>query len=392
MAVAKRTVCILGGGIGGVVAANRLKKRLGSTARIILIDKNPDHVFQPSFLNVLVGKRRPEQIKRSLGRLQRKGIDFIRGEVTGIVPDQNLVKMVDQELSYDYLIIALGAEPNMRAVQGLREAAINLYSLEGILKIKETVGEFNGGEVVILIPSKPYKCPAAPYEAAFLLDAEFRRRDVRHRVGISIYTFEPLPMPTAGPEIGRAIKRFLVHRGINFAPGLTIETVNALTKEVRWVNGTTKKADLLITVPPHKAPEPVKKAGLVNEAGWIPVDPKTLQTQHDNIFAIGDVTAIGLEGRYKSDNPLALPKAGVIAHHQAEVVAANLAVEIRSTGRRQQFDGKGSCFLELGDGRAGYAAGSFYDRPHPQVRMRNPSRLWHISRGLYERYWFWRWF
>ena len=133
----ERTVCILGGGIGGVVTANRLSKYLGTKTKIVLIDKNPEHVFAPSFLWVLDGRRRPEQIKRSLSCLQKKGIDFINAEVEKILPEQNVVQTTEQEIRYDYLIIALGAAANMAAIDGLSEAAINLYSLEGILKLKQ---------------------------------------------------------------------------------------------------------------------------------------------------------------------------------------------------------------------------------------------------------------
>lgn len=388
----ERTVCVLGGGIGGVVAATRLKKLLGSGGKIILIDKNAYHFFQPSMLNVLVGKREPEDIRRPLDRLQRKGIEFIKAEVTEISPDEELIRFDGQELKYDYLVVALGAESNMPAVSGLEEAAINIYSLEGVLKTKEAISAFSGGEVVILIPSMPYKCPAAPYETAFLLDGEFRRRNIRKKVNISIYTFEPLPMPTAGPKVGQAIKELLIQRGIDFNPQVEIDSLNPATKEVVWKNGETKKADLLITIPPHKAPDVLKKAGLTNEAGWVPVDPKTLKTMKENIFALGDVATIKLEGRYKPDKPLMLPKAGVFAHHEAEVVAANIAAEIKNTLKRKEFDGKGSCFLELGDGTAGFAAGSFFDLPHPRVQMKKPSRYRHIYKALFEKYWFWRWF
>ena len=390
--MAEKTVCVLGGGIGGVVAATRLKKRLGAQARVILIDKSAYHVFQPSFLNVLAGKREPDQIKKRLDRLQKKGVEFINAEVTEIIPERNLVKVAGREIEYGYLVVALGTESNMAAVNGLEGAAINLYSLDGILRAREALAKFAGGEVVILIPSMPYKCPAAPYETAFLIEAELRRRKVGNNANISIYTFEPLPMPTAGPTVGQAIKELLAKRGINFMPGVTIESVNPETKEVTWTNGETKKADLLITIPPHKAPDVVKKAGLTNEAGWIPADAKTLRTEHENIFAIGDVAAVKLEGKYKPDKPLMLPKAGVFAHHEAEVVAANIAAKITGGAVEKEFDGQGSCFLELGDGTAGFAAGDFFDLPQPQVQMKNPSRRWHIYKALLEKYWFWRWF
>ena len=107
---------------------------------------------------------------------------------------------------------------------------------------------------------------------------------------------------------------------------------------------------------------------------------------------MGDVTKIALEGRYKPDKQLSLPKAGVFAHEQALVVAENIAADIKNEPKKREFDGQGACFLELGDGKAGYAVGNFYEVPHPVVKMRTPSRTWHLYKVLFEKYWFWRWF
>ena len=387
-----KTVCVLGGGSGGVVVANLLRKYLDPPHEIILVDKNPEHVYAPSFLWVLAGKRRPAEIKKSLHSLERKGIRFINSEVKKILPDKNLVRVNDEEITYDYLIVALGAESNMNAISGLNEAAINLYSLEGILQLKEQLEDFNRGELVILIPSMPYKCPAAPYEAAFILDSQFRKKQFRDEVNISIYTFETLPMPTAGPQIGQMLKELLGKRAINFNPGIAVESINPENKEVIFKDGSKKRADLLITIPPHKSPDVVKEALLTNEAGWMPVDKKTLKTEYNNIFAIGDIATIKLEGKYKPDKPLMLPKAGVFAHKEAHVVAKNIASEIKGTFEQKEFDGKGSCFLELGNGVAGFAAGSFFELPHPKVNMKKPSRFWLYLKILFEKYWLRRWF
>lgn len=126
--------------------------------------------------------------------------------------------------------------------------------------------------------------------------------------------------------------------------------------------------------------------------GWIPVDAKTLKTKFDNIYAIGDVATVKLEGRYKPDKQLMLPKAGVFAHAEAEVVAANIAADIKGSGGRREFDGHGSCFLELGDGTAGYSTGNFFALPHPKVAMKGPARRFRFYKLLFEKWWFWRHF
>lgn len=387
-----KTVCVLGGGIGGVAAAARLKKLLKDSADVKLFDKSPDHIYAPSFLWILTGQRKPEQVKRSLSGLKRKGVDFINAEITRIDPAGNTIHYDGKEINYDYLIVALGADTNMSAIDGLSDAAINVYSLDGILLLKDKINNFDSGELVILIPSMPYKCPAAPYETAFLLDHELRQRKVRSNINISIYTFEPLPMPTAGPQIGQAIKEFLDSRGIDFFPQVSVKSVDPRTKELIFADDTRKKADLIVTIPPHTAPKVVKETDLSNEAGWIPVDNKTLATKYPNVFAIGDISAVKLEGKYKPDKPLMLPKAGIFAHLEAELVADNIAAEIKGTGQKREFDGKGGCFLELGGGVAAYADGNFYNLPHPNVEMKKPSRMRHFYKVFYEKYWFWRFF
>jgi sulfide:quinone oxidoreductase len=136
----------------------------------------------------------------------------------------------------------------------------------------------------------------------------------------------------------------------------------------------------------------MRESGLTNEAGWISVDAHFLTTGVDGVYALGDVTVIPLPGRFKPDAALTLPKAGVFAHHQAEVVAFNLAAEIWGRAERRAFDGLGGCFVELGDGRAGYGAGNFYHPQAPAVTLHQPAPYWHWAKVLVEKYWLWRWF
>ena len=199
-------------------------------------------------------------------------------------------------------------------------------------------------------------------------------------------------MGAAGPKVGQSVVDLIEENGINYQRQMTIKNINPAVKEVIFENGATKKADLLITVPPHKVPDLLKEASLTNAAGWVPVDRETLKTKYENIYAIGDVAAVSLEGKYKPDKPLMLPKAGVFAHNEAEVVAKNVASLIKEDGKQVAFDGQGSCFLELGDGTAAFAEGNFFALPHPKVTMKGPSRLLHQEKVLYEKYWFKRWF
>jgi sulfide:quinone oxidoreductase len=379
-------IVILGGGAGGVVAANKLRKRLGPDHRIVVIDRSPDHLFQSSLLWLMVGDRREDQIRRPLERLTRKGIEFLHDEELEIDLERRRVRTREGPIHFDYLIVALGAQTIPESVEGFSEMAHDLYSLEGCRNIQKALDTFTGGRVGVLVTSMPFKCPAAPYEAALLIESYLRTRGVRDRSEIHLYTPEHQPMPVAETALGGAIVEILRRRGIHFHPLFTFEKIRPDTREIVAADGHAERVDLLIAVPPHRAPEVVRSSGLLGVSGWIHVDPETLRTEHEGVFAIGDVTAIRLP------SGKSLPKAGVFAHNEAEVVASQIAYEIRGRGRQARFDGKGYCWIEIGDGRAGFAGGRFYSAPEPRVRIARPGRLWHWGKVAFEKWWLRRWF
>ena len=133
-------------------------------------------------------------------------------------------------------------------------------------------------------------------------------------------------------------------------------------------------------------PSVLKEAPIVGESGWVKVDPFTMETELEGIYALGDVTSIPLP----VGKPL--PKAGIFAHYQADVVSHRIACNIKGITPKMKFDGSGSCFIELGDGRAGYASGNFYVDPKPVVNMKGPSVIWHWGKALLEKWWLWHWF
>src|SRR3989338_9946947 len=166
----QKTIIILGGGTGGLAAANELKKKVGEKARVILIDKSPHHIYAPSFLWLMLGKRQAEKIQRPLSLLQRKGIEFINEEITKIDLENKLVKTQNQSQQYNYLIVSLGAELIPDKIPDLAESGHNLYALKEVERLRTDLENFPGGKVAVVVSSLPFKCPTAPYEAAFLLN------------------------------------------------------------------------------------------------------------------------------------------------------------------------------------------------------------------------------
>jgi len=379
-----RTALILGAGLGGLVAAETLRKLLPDTDRVIAVDRAAEHYFPPSLLWLMVGQRAPADFTRPLARLAGRGVTFRQGSVTRIDAQTRQVGIDGLTLSADALVIALGAEYAPEAIPGLMVAGLDFYTLEGAEAVRDALGRFTGGRIAFLTATPVYKCPAAPYEAALLVEDYLRRRGLRDKVTLEFFAAEPQPMPVAGPQVGAAVRGMLEARGIDYRPEHQVRAVNPATRRIEFANGASADFDLLLYVPPHRAPALVREAGLTNETGWIPVDRHTLQTKHDGVFAIGDITTIPL----KMGRPL--PKAGVFAHGQAETVASNIAHAWTGKGTPRRFDGHGMCFIEAGGGRAGIGKGNFYAEPTPQVEVRGPSLMWHAGKILYEKYWLYR--
>ena len=374
------TVLVLGGGIGGAAAANALRARLGQRHKIVVVDRDADQVFAPSLLWLMVGQRRPAAISRPLVQLLRPGIEVVRSHVRELDPVARRVATDAGEFTGDAIVVALGAELAPEAIPGYADAAHDFFTLEGADRFASALARFEGGRVVVAVSALPFKCPAAPYEAAFLIDADLRRRGLRDRSTIELHTPEPAPMPVAGPVLGRAVVDLLAERGIGYFPGHPIEAYDGAARQVLFADGPAVGYDLLAAVPPHRPPAAVSDSGLAGPSGWVPVDRGTLETSAPDVFAIGDVTAIALA------NGKLLPKAGVFAHAEALAVAAQIASRIEG-GPADRFDGHGYCWVELGGGVAGFAAGDFYADPDPAVVLRRPGRTWHAGKVLFERYW-----
>lgn len=379
-----RTALVLGAGIGGLTVARLLRKSLPPDDRVVVIEREHDHVFAPALLWHIVGEGEAAQFTRPIEALKTKGIELVRGEVSRIDPSALAVEASGKTITGDAMVVALGADYAPEVVPGLAEHGLNLYTLAGAQKIRAALGGIKGGRLVVLTAAPGYKCPAAPYEAAMLIEAFMRKRGLRAKTEIALHAAEPAPMPVAGPIAGAQIKTMLERKGITYFAAHQVNRVEAGV--LHFGDGQTAAFDLLLYVPPHRAPAVVRDASLCGESGWVPVDRDTLATKFANVWAIGDVTAIPL----KMGRPL--PKAGVFAGRQAKVVAKNLAAAWNGQAATARFDGHGMCFLETGGGMAGLGSGNFYAEPLPDVHMRFPNPFWHMGKVMYQKFWLWRQF
>ena len=374
-----KRILILGAGFGGLTAANLLQKNLSSLSpsveyQITIIDQKDYFMMGLVNLWILSGIRTFKDSKIDLNRLENKGIRYLNDKVTGIDVASKTVTIRESsnlKLKYDYLIIALGTEYSFEEVNGfLENGGFNLYDAEQVTKLRERVLSLKKGTIAICITSIPYKCPPAPYEASLLINDILVKNGTRDSIDIHIYTPTPISLPIAGAKVSQDVTNLLNHNHINFHPLHKIKAVLNMEK-IEFENENWANYDLLIGIPSHKIPEAIRNSGLITHGqNWINADKFSLRTDFENVFAIGDVTEI------KVNENVAIPKAGVFAEAQAKVVSQQIVNDIKNDKNKQsssRFDGKGFCFMEVGNGKAGYIAVDFYHEDGPYTLLEPPS-------------------
>jgi len=402
MSAGSNTV-IVGAGFGGIAVARTLRTLLPEPHRIQVVDWRPEVSLGAGHSWVLTGRKRPEQVSRRLSAITRFGLEFRCAEVVGVDPAKRVLEVAGDKVPADALVLAPGARLTLEPLPGAAGVAHQFYELDGALRLGGALDGFAGGRVVMTVLSSPYKCPAAPHEAALLIHERLSRRPGPERFSLSFITPEPQPMPVAGPTVGSAVRELYEQRGIVARFGSKPVRVHspsatpagsppsrAVAGELELADGTREPFDLLIAVPAHAAPAFLRESGLLGGNGWISVARDTLATEFDGVWAIGDVTHIPLEGGGM------LPKAGVFARAEGEAVAHSIAARLlagsaQGVDARARFEGRGGCYLETGRGEAAFAEGDFFRESGPVVTLQAPSRAGLAGKEKFAKDWA-RWY
>ena len=365
-------VVILGGGVGGTIAANLVAKQTQGDAHVTIVDTTGIHVYQPGFLYVAVGLEQPAS-------LQQAGIDSAASRrVAGSRPGDagrpgfaRRVPRVGPPAPIRPAGVATGSRTIMGEVAGTL-GAHDFYTMAGAKRLFQALEAFTHGTIVIGVAGIPYKCPPAPVEFAFLLDDYLRARGIRDKTEIKLLS--PLNRAFTIEATSKLVQPILAERGIELTGFFNVESVDPVAKTVTSLEGETVGYDLLILVPPHRGQEVIERSGLGDERGWVPVDKNTLKhTQFPDIWAVGDTTNIPIS------------KSGSVAHYEATVAAAEIAAEVNGEAPPAHvYDGKVMCFLETGQGKA---TTIHFDYDHPPVSP-TPARRWHWAKALFNKtYW-----
>ena len=359
------TALILGGGFGGVAAAVRLREHAPAWD-VVLVDEKDKFRMGLAALRALDGRAPGDG--RPLAALGRLGVRVVRARVERIDPPTRTVHTSAGLLTYDRLVVALGADLAPERVPGAPPDARNVYTVEGAARLHDDLRSLRGGRALLVASAMPWKCPPAPYEAACIARGVLRRRGVDAEVAIA--TPEPHPLPVFPPEVGGFLRKMVEARGVIVRNAATIQGFDG--REAVFADGSRLAFDALGVVPPHVPPPAL--APLAGPSGWIEVDAATLRTAHPDIFAVGDCTMLKLA------NGKPLPKAGVLAEGEGRAVADAIAGDADA-----RFDGHGTCWIELGDGTAIEGRGEFFATPTPLMSAGEPSAAARAAKGDWER-------
>jgi len=383
----RRRVLILGGGTGGTITANRLRRMLPESIDITVVDSNNDHVYQPGLLFVPFDLIDAGHLVRPRDRQLHHGIEYAQAEVERVDVTANRVRLSDgRSMAYDVLVIATGAVLMPEETEGLEETGsgtsiFTFYSLDGARALRDALGRFTSGRIVVNVVDMPIKCPVAPLEFCFLADWFFRERGTRQDVQLTYVT--PLDGAFTKPVASLRLGELLEAKGIEVVTEFNTGTVDGDAGKLVGYDDREVAFDLAVVVPLHGgAPYVGRSEGLGDALRFIPTDARTLQSKvAPNVFVIGDAAG------------LPVSKAGSVTHFEGEVLTENIRRFLAGQELDATYDGHANCFIETGFGKAVLIDFNYDTEPLPGhypgpvgLPLLKESHLNHLGKLMFE--WF----
>ncbi|MFP5257186.1 MAG: NAD(P)/FAD-dependent oxidoreductase [Acidimicrobiia bacterium] len=385
-----RRIVILGGGTGGTLTANRLRRLYKpAEATITVVDQDDRHVYQPGLLFVPFGLTHTEEIVRPRERQLRHGVDFVESGIDHVDIEADEVHLESGDvLGYDVLVVATGARLVPEETEGLTgpgwmEKVFTFYTPEGAGALAGALATFDRGRLVVNVVDMPIKCPVAPLEFLFLADWYFTERGIRDRVEIVYAT--PLDGAFTKPIASEHLGGMLEERHIEVVTEFNTGQVDG--EGGRLVSWDEREVpfDLAVVIPLHGGAEYVGRSpGLGDAVDFVPTDDRTLQSKvKPNIFVIGDAATVPAS------------KAGSVTHFEGETLVENVRRFLAGEELEAGFDGHANCFIETGYHRALLIDFNYEQEPvggHYPGKVGLPllkeSRLNHLGKLLFQSvYW-----
>lgn len=367
-------VLVLGGGFGGVVAAERLAEQLSDDHQITLVSRSRQFVFYPALVKLAFGKCETKDVSFDLRRaLLDRRVNFIEAEVARIDAFERKVAIahgdVEGSLPYDYLVFALGRRLATERISGFYEHAHHLLNLDKAIKFGKALANFHDGRAVIG-QCEGTRLPVPVYETALALSRLLEERDERPRVQITVVSPHELGSEFEDSEAALALEKTFAARQIEVVSNFPIEAVTQ--NSVATSDGRTIDHNLLMLLPPFRGSSAASHMGLTNDEGYINVDLTMRVTGAERIYAVGD--CVNFAG----------PKMGHMATRQAEVAARNLVAEIDGHDPVAHYSHELKLVIDEAGGDSIYLHKDLGSKEAATIRQ---GRFWSLAKRAQKEFW-----
>ena len=391
-------IVIIGGGLGGTIAAYGIAAKVHARAEVTLLSDAPEFSFVPSNPWVAVRWREPEQIKVKLAPvMERKGISFCSIGAKRLHPEVNSIELNDgSTITYDYLVIATGPELAFDEVEGLGPDGFtaSICQTEHAVASAEAFDGLVANPGPVIIGAAPgASCFGPAYEFAMILDTELRKRKIRDKVPMTFVTPEPyighLGLDGVG-DTKSLLESEMRERHIKWLTSARIERVEPNKMHVAELgdDGKVRAEHALpfrfsMVLPAFRGVKAVREIdGLTNPRGFILVDDHQRNPKFQNIFALGVCVAIPPVG--PTPIPVGVPKTGFMIETMASAIVDNLSSLLDGEEPTKEATWNAVCLADFGDGGVAFVA-------EPEIPPRNlnwssEGRWVHYAKIAFEKY------
>ena len=323
-------ILILGGGFGGLMTAEHLSKSLGggSSHRITLVSPKDKFTFYPALVRLAFGDCDEDDISFDLHeKLNDLNVRFVQSEVIKLNLDLKRVQVAgkdfDGEISYDYLVIAMGRRLATEKIGGFFEHAHHLLGMTAALKFGEAVKSFEKGSIVVGLAPEAF-LPVPVCETAFALSKEFEAEITNQEISVSIVFPETVKTAFGGADLHRKLEKAFAKHHIKLITDFAVKEVteNAIVSD----EGQKVDYDLLMLLPPFRGQAMIGKHGFTDESDFVVVDNFLRVQNLEKVYAVGDIAAF------------TGPKLAFMAVREAQVAAANIVSELQGGIARKSYN------------------------------------------------------
>lgn len=392
-------IVILGAGIGGMPAAYEMRAALGKEHRVTVVSAVDYFQFVPSNPWVAVGWRSREDVVLKVAPLlERKGISFVPKAATRIDAEGNRVEFADGEpLAYDYLVITTGPRLSFDEVPGAGPHAGHTHSVCTVDHAERFWAEYQAflkdpGPVVIgAMPMA--SCFGPAYEFAFILDADLRRRKLRHKVPITFVTSEPyighLGLGGVGDSKSMLESELRGHdmKWITNAKTTKVEAGKLFATQLDDRGEVFKEHEvgfkLAMMLPAFKGVDAVAAVpNLCNPRGFVLIDEYQRSKAYKNIFSAG--VCVAIPPVEVTPVPTGAPKTGYMIETMVSAIVHNIADELNGRTACTKATWNAICLADMGDTGAAFVA--LPQMPPRNVNWFKKGKWVHLAKIAFEKY------